>query len=158
MYLDEVEANGTLRRIVEHDPQLPQGFNAVANVTFWPGQILRATCDYNSMERTEPTYAGATHHNEMCNLYMIMWSELPVFWSCHGNWLAADPHGPGDNQATESKTQKACEVTVICGISCPGAAIEIPTGLPLASQAISSLQHPIPVSSSIKSIKANKYC
>ena len=95
MYLDEVAANGSLTRLVEHSPQLPQGFNPVKNLTFWPGQNLQATCDFNSSERSETTYAGATHHNEMCNLYMIMWSELPVFWSCHGNWLANDLHGAG---------------------------------------------------------------
>jgi hypothetical protein len=64
------------------------------------GDILEATCDFNSMERNEVTYAGSTHHNEMCNLYMMMWSELPVFLSCGGQgpWLDSpgfNLHGPG---------------------------------------------------------------
>ena len=83
------------RRIVEHDPQLPQGFTPASKVTFWPGQTLEATCDFNSTERTTPTSAGATHHNEMCNLYMILWSELPVFMSCYGQHATVDRNGPG---------------------------------------------------------------
>lgn len=99
VYLDEVSKNKSLTRLVEHSPQLPQGFTPVSGLTFWPGQNLQATCDFNSTEREDKTYAGATHHNEMCNLYMIMWSELPVFMNCQGSWLAADLHGAG-NQAS----------------------------------------------------------
>ena len=46
------------------------------------------------------TSAGSTHHDEMCNLYMMMWSELPVFLTCSGGgkWNSApytNMHGPG---------------------------------------------------------------
>ena len=95
MYLDEVLRNDSRRRVVEHSPQLPQGFTPVSQVTFWPGQRLEATCAFNSMERSDVTWAGATHHHEMCNLYMIMWSELPVFINCYDSHAAVDRHGIG---------------------------------------------------------------
>ena len=64
------------------------------------GEVLEATCDFDSTERTEVTTAGSTHHNEMCNLYMMMWSELPVFLTCggggrFGDSANIDPNGPG---------------------------------------------------------------
>ena len=64
------------------------------------GDTLEATCHFDSMERDEVTHAGATHHDEMCNLYMMMWSEMPVFMTCSGagTWHNApytDIHGPG---------------------------------------------------------------
>ena len=32
--------SGEMQRVVEHSPQLPQGFTPVSNVTFWPGVHL----------------------------------------------------------------------------------------------------------------------
>ncbi len=80
---------------MEHSPQLPQGFTAVSNTVFWPGQKLEATCAFNSMEREDTTWAGATHHHEMCNLYMITWSELPIFINCYDSFTSVDYHGAG---------------------------------------------------------------
>ena len=94
VYLDQV-SEGQRRRVVEHSPQLPQGFTAVSQTVFWPGQTLEATCQFNSMERDDITWAGATHHHEMCNLYMIMWSELPVFLNCYDSFTSVDYHGAG---------------------------------------------------------------
>ena len=95
VYMDELMNDGTRRRVVEHSPQLPQGFTPVTGTTFWPGQRVEAVCDYDSRERTETTYAGATHHNEMCNLYMITWSELPVFVACYDGFTSVDLRGAG---------------------------------------------------------------
>ena len=66
-----------------------------------PGDTLEATCHFNSLERETVTSAGSTHHDEMCNLYMMMWSELPVFLTCSGGgtWNDApyiNMHGPGE--------------------------------------------------------------
>ena len=36
---------------------------------------LEATCVFDSSERKEATSAGATHSDEMCNLYLITWCE-----------------------------------------------------------------------------------
>ena len=64
------------------------------------GDRLEATCNFDSSEREAVTMAGATHHHEMCNLYMMMWSELPVFMTCsgagvHGDQPAINPSGAG---------------------------------------------------------------
>ena len=100
VYMDRIEKDGSHNRVCEHSPQLPQGFTPVSNITFLPGQVLEATCDFDSTERTEVTHAGSTHHHEMCNLYMMMWSELPVFMTCSGQGTWSDAasvelHGPG---------------------------------------------------------------
>ena len=43
------------------DPQLPQGFYPVAKgVSFLPGDQLSVTCEFDSMSRNKPTYAGST--------------------------------------------------------------------------------------------------
>lgn len=39
--------------------------------------------------------AGSTHSDEMCNLYMMMWSELPVFFNCYDGPVSFQRHGPG---------------------------------------------------------------
>lgn len=93
--MDEVLKDGNRQRVVEHSPQLPQGFTAVSKIIFWPGQRLEATCQFNSMERDDITWAGATHHHEMCNLYMITWSEMPVFLNCYDSFTSMDYHGAG---------------------------------------------------------------
>ena len=64
------------------------------------GDRLEATCEFDSTEREAVTTAGATHAHEMCNLYMMMWSELPVFMTCsgagtHGDEPSINPSGAG---------------------------------------------------------------
>ena len=50
-----------LERIVGQDPQLPQGFYPVTEgVRFLPGDQLTVTCEFDSMSRNRPTYAGST--------------------------------------------------------------------------------------------------
>ena len=39
--------------------------------------------------------AGASHHDEMCNLYMMVSSELPYFMSCKGGVAAVSGRGAG---------------------------------------------------------------
>ena len=41
VWLDRLEG-GTHERLVDHSPQLPQGFTPVSNITFWPGVSRRA--------------------------------------------------------------------------------------------------------------------
>ncbi|KAK9908849.1 hypothetical protein WJX75_003782 [Coccomyxa subellipsoidea] len=112
VYMDRIEKDGSHNRVCEHSPQLPQGFTPVSNITFLPGQVLEATCDFDSTERTEVTHAGSTHHHEMCNLYMMMWSELPVFMTCSGQGTWSDAasvelHGPGGLPAAGHLVQEA---------------------------------------------------
>lgn len=62
--------------IGEHDPQQPQMFYPVENksLTIKQGDFLHAYCDYdNTRERV--VYIGATANDEMCNFYMMYWTE-----------------------------------------------------------------------------------
>ena len=64
------------------------------------GDRLEATCEFDASERDAMTPAGSTHLHEMCNLYMMMWSELPVFMTCsgagsHGDQPSIEPNGAG---------------------------------------------------------------
>lgn len=57
----ESPVGGEAEQIVSQDPQLPQGFYPVGKPTrFLPGDELKVTCEYDSMERTTPTNAGST--------------------------------------------------------------------------------------------------
>src|SRR5947209_4079502 len=77
VYLDRLHADNTAEQLCEHDPQLPQGFTALPDpLTFRPGDKLRASCNFSSLDQTEPVSAGATHANEMCNLYMMLYGDL----------------------------------------------------------------------------------
>ncbi len=120
VYMDRIEKDGSHSRVCEHSPQLPQGFTPVTNITFLPGQVLEATCDFDSTERTEVTHAGSTHHHEMCNLYMMMWSELPVFMTCsgQGTWSdtpSVDIYGPGTSSLNIASHHLWCLTTTLLG-------------------------------------------
>eukprot|EP00210_Caulerpa_lentillifera_P005706 g5457.t1 len=74
------EADGVL---AERNPLLPQGFVSVnASNTVHPGEQLEVTCEYNSTEKNHTVQTGATHKDEMCNMYMIVYSEIPHFGQC----------------------------------------------------------------------------
>ena len=60
-----------------------------------PGDWLRASCDFSSAETNHVVRAGASHHDEMCNLYMMVSSELPYFMSCNGGMAAVSGRGAG---------------------------------------------------------------
>ena len=60
-----------------------------------PGEALRASCDFSSAGTNHVVRAGASHHDEMCNLYMMVSSELPYFMSCNGGIAAVSGRGAG---------------------------------------------------------------
>lgn len=62
--------------IGEHDPQKPQMFYPVENksLTISRGDRVFAYCDYNNT-RGKTVYIGATGNDEMCNFYMMYWTE-----------------------------------------------------------------------------------
>ncbi len=67
-----------LERIVGQDPQLPQGFYPVTEgVRFLPGDQLTVTCEFDSMSRNRPTYAGSTSKVQLalsfCCLQTVSW-------------------------------------------------------------------------------------
>lgn len=62
--------------IGEHDPQKPQMFYPVEDksLTISRGDRIYAYCDYNNT-RDHTVYIGATGNDEMCNFYMMYWTE-----------------------------------------------------------------------------------
>lgn len=65
-----------LTLIGEHDPQQPQMFYPVEdqNLTISRGDRVFAYCDYNNT-RGKTVFIGATGNDEMCNFYMMYWTE-----------------------------------------------------------------------------------
>ncbi len=81
--------------LCERDPQLPQGFAPLKdNILIRPGDTLKATCMFDSSAVHSPVNAGATHTDEMCNLYLMLYSQLPFFMACYGS-PQVDRHGMG---------------------------------------------------------------
>ncbi|XP_068693201.1 peptidyl-glycine alpha-amidating monooxygenase B-like isoform X3 [Montipora foliosa] len=70
--------NGQWTQIGKGDPQRPQAFYPVEpgkDLSVQMGDTLAARCTYNSMQRDQITYIGATMADEMCNFYMMYWYE-----------------------------------------------------------------------------------
>ena len=70
------------------DPQKPQAFYPLnQTVTVNPGDTLFARCVYNSMSKSKVTYIGSTAGDEMCNLYLMFYSEAENqdFFTCGMN-------------------------------------------------------------------------
>lgn len=62
--------------IGEHDPQKPQMFYPIQDksLTIGKGDRVYAYCDYNNTKH-KTVYIGATANDEMCNFYMMYWTE-----------------------------------------------------------------------------------
>ena len=85
----------TSQELCRNDPQLPQGFTPLKqDIAIRPGDTLKATCMFDSSSQTQPVNAGATHNDEMCNLYLMLYSQLPYFMSCYGT-PQVERHGTG---------------------------------------------------------------
>ena len=97
VFLDSMTPNGSLAaREMTNDPQLPQGFYPVhPRFRLLPGRDVQATCDFDSSERDSTTSAGSTHHDEVCNLYLLTSSALPFFQMCTNNLGNTDRFGAG---------------------------------------------------------------
>ena len=81
--------------LCENDPQLPQGFTPLKeDILIRPGDTLKATCMFDSSGVTKAVNAGATHNDEMCNLYLMLYSQLPFFMACYGS-PQVERHGMG---------------------------------------------------------------
>jgi len=73
------QANSSYHEIARGNPQWPQAFYPMAQVeTVAPGEFLAARCTYNSMGHNITTRIGATGGDEMCNLYLMFYTEPPV--------------------------------------------------------------------------------
>lgn len=83
------------QELCRNDPQLPQGFTPLKqDIAIRPGDTLQATCMFDSSNQTRPVKAGSTHNDEMCNLYLMLYSQLPYFMSCYGS-PQIERHGTG---------------------------------------------------------------
>ncbi|RUS72763.1 hypothetical protein EGW08_019481 [Elysia chlorotica] len=64
---------GEWMEIGRMSPQLPQTMYNVSNpgMEIKQGDMLASRCTMNSMDRDDTTHIGATHHDEMCNFYIM---------------------------------------------------------------------------------------
>jgi hypothetical protein len=85
-----------MERLASGNPQAPQGFNPVTHHVLWPGDRLTTTCDFDSSKQTDVVRAGATHTNEMCNLYMMVYSSLPHLEMCSDGAGVVGDGSPGN--------------------------------------------------------------
>ncbi|XP_025077135.1 peptidyl-glycine alpha-amidating monooxygenase-like isoform X2 [Pomacea canaliculata] len=68
--------NGTFQLIGKGNPQWPQAFYpANPSIEVKPGEKLIARCTYNSTGRDRVTYVGGTGNDEMCNFYIMYYSN-----------------------------------------------------------------------------------
>lgn len=81
--------------VVDLDPLKPQGFYATKkDLTLLPGDVLDMTCEFNSESRNTPVSAGMTSGDEMCNLYLMSHSLVPMFSMClDGKRMVKEGHG-----------------------------------------------------------------
>ncbi|KAL4858006.1 Peptidyl-glycine alpha-amidating monooxygenase A [Chlorella vulgaris] len=107
VYLDRWRPDGSAEpdRIISLDPQDPQAcqytiaaaswaavaWAACAVVGFYPikpeavilpGDRLAMACHFNSSEVGHVVVSGAAHSDEMCNLYLMLYGQLPIFMWC----------------------------------------------------------------------------
>ncbi|OTF84011.1 peptidyl-glycine alpha-amidating monooxygenase-like protein, partial [Euroglyphus maynei] len=65
--------------IAKGNPQWPQAFYPMDNLMQIDSQdIIAARCTYNSTQRNTLTNMGSTAGDEMCNLYLMYYSENPM--------------------------------------------------------------------------------
>ena len=75
-------------RVLERDPQLPQEFEQLAakgtTLVVAAGDVLRVTCSFNTTNETGIVSAGFGAAHEMCNMYVMVYSDEPQYMSCVG--------------------------------------------------------------------------
>jgi hypothetical protein len=79
--------DGQWHRIGKGNPQWPQAFYpADKEWTLQKNDFLAARCTYNATEMNIDTNIGAMHTDEMCNFYIMYYSEKPPFYhACNDN-------------------------------------------------------------------------
>lgn len=87
--------NGNWELLAKGNPQWPQAFYPMDSVHIVaPGDHLVAQCSYNSTGMTRTVYMGATHTDEMCNLYMMYYTDEAAggvpFLECANSELPED--------------------------------------------------------------------
>ncbi|XP_041372877.1 peptidyl-glycine alpha-amidating monooxygenase B-like [Gigantopelta aegis] len=81
--------NNSWHEIGKGNPQWPQAFYPVHDmISVQPGDKLVARCTFNSTGRNRFTYSGATGNDEMCNFYIMFYTDSDVkdpYSQCGGN-------------------------------------------------------------------------
>uniref|UniRef100_A0A0K0D010 peptidylglycine monooxygenase n=1 Tax=Angiostrongylus cantonensis TaxID=6313 RepID=A0A0K0D010_ANGCA len=84
--------NGIWNKIGSRNPQWPQLFEMIPTTpVIRKGDLLAATCRFDSYDKTQPVPMGSMSTNEMCNFYMMFYwnstNENPFPWGaiCNGN-------------------------------------------------------------------------
>nr|KAI8731297.1 alpha-amidating enzyme precursor 2 [Biomphalaria glabrata] len=82
--ITDYQYNGTYHEIGKGNPQWPQAFYPVKEVIeVKPGDALAVRCTYNSSWMDHPVGVGSTGNDEMCNYYIMLYTDSSV----------ADPSG-----------------------------------------------------------------
>jgi len=76
--------------IASGDPQLPHFFTKTndPNKKLNFGSDWMATCTYDTEDSDSPIYVGQGHNNEMCNMYLMLSSHVPLFSTCQSRAAA----------------------------------------------------------------------
>ncbi|RXG68440.1 Peptidyl-glycine alpha-amidating monooxygenase [Armadillidium vulgare] len=77
MFFEETHADkNQIDEIAKGNPHWPQAFYPVDQVIrVKPEEILHARCTYNSSSLIKHTYIGGTSDDEMCNLYLMYYTD-----------------------------------------------------------------------------------
>ncbi|XP_046652087.1 peptidyl-glycine alpha-amidating monooxygenase B-like isoform X2 [Daphnia pulicaria] len=73
------QMNGQIEEIARGNPQWPQAFYGMPHVfDLESGDIIAARCTYDSTSKNETTYMGSTAGDEMCNLYLMYYTDAKI--------------------------------------------------------------------------------
>ena len=75
-------------RVVDLDPLKPQGFYTLEReFTITAGDVLDMACEFDTSSQETAVRAGHTAKDEMCNLYLMGHSNVPLFAMCAANTI-----------------------------------------------------------------------
>ncbi|ELT96668.1 hypothetical protein CAPTEDRAFT_228792 [Capitella teleta] len=81
--------SSTWHLIGKGNPQWPQAFYpSESNLVIKKGDILAARCTFDSSARKRKTFMGSTHLDEMCNFYMMYYTDATQgksYFGCQNN-------------------------------------------------------------------------
>merc|ERR1739848_665962 len=70
--------------VVHGNPQLPHVFNKPEKaLMLTPDMNWKVTCTYNTQNTDKPVNVGEGHTHEMCNMYFMMSSHVPMAGNCN---------------------------------------------------------------------------
>ncbi|KAK4321848.1 hypothetical protein Pmani_007385 [Petrolisthes manimaculis] len=90
-----------LKLLAKGNPQWPQAFYPTPTQRVQPNDILHARCTWNSTGRNRYTNIGSTSADEMCNLYLMYYTDRDLGSESGGCWQELFPeltrHLPQDS-------------------------------------------------------------